>query len=333
MKGGAADFLTKPLDYERLREVLDELPAGVGADERASPASRSTTSSESPETPRLLGQSAAMEQIRRLVQEVASTDVPVFITGESGTGKEVVARTLHEASGRAGGEFVAINCAAIPSELMESELFGHEKGAFTGAVTSRPGCFELAHGGTLLLDEIAEMPEVLQPKLLRVLEDGRVRRLGGREEKELDVRSVAATNRDPEEAIADGKLRQDLFYRLNVVQVEIPPLRARREDIDLLLDHFLDRFNGRHGLAVEGFQAAARALLDDYSWPGNVRELRNVVERGVVLAKEGEIGPEHLPLSVRQPEAGSAREDVIELPVGVSVAEAERRSSSSARWS
>src|SRR5919197_678135 len=245
-----------------------------------------------------------------------------MITGESGTGKEVVARTIHNFSRREGKPFLAINAAAIPESLIESELFGHERGAFTGAVATRQGVFEQANGGTLLIDEIAEMPMALQPKLLRVLADGKVRRLGGSYEFEFDVRVLAATNRDPMKAIEERKLREDLYYRLNVVPIALPPLRARGEDIPLLAQHFVNEFNTKHDLNIEGATDEAMAMLKAYRWPGNVRELRNVIERSVVLAKGDWLEEKDLPPYVRNP---ALRAEKLVFSVGeTTVADAER---------
>ncbi|HVR30514.1 MAG TPA: sigma-54 dependent transcriptional regulator [Thermoanaerobaculia bacterium] len=313
MKGGAADFLTKPVDHERLRALFDGMASSLEETRRAA---------EAEGLGELVGTSKPMRDVFKLIREIASTDVAVLITGESGTGKEVAADTIHSLSRRAAAPFIAVNCAAIPAELMESEIFGHEKGAFTGAVGQRQGCFEMSHGGTLFLDEIAEMPLALQPKLLRVLEDGKVRRVGGRGEILVDVRQLAATNQDPEEAIKKGSLREDLYYRLNVLRLHLPPLRERLEDVALLAGRFIERCNQRHGTQVEGLTPDARAALESYGWPGNVRELRNVLERGVVLAKSGGIAMEHLPLFLREP--GVRPMEVIALPLGTTVADAER---------
>jgi two-component system nitrogen regulation response regulator NtrX len=231
-----------------------------------------------------------------------------MITGESGTGKEVVARTIHKLSRREGKPFLAINAAAIPESLIESELFGHERGAFTGAVATRQGVFEQANGGTLLIDEIAEMPMALQPKLLRVLADGKVRRLGGSYEFEFDVRVLAATNRDPMKAIEDGKLREDLYYRLNVVPIALPPLRARGEDVPLLIQHFVREFNTKHHISIEGATDEAVTLLKAYSWPGNVRELRNTIERVVIMHQNPRVSVKDLPaFGEAEPPASSYR--------------------------
>ncbi|MFQ5350710.1 MAG: sigma-54 interaction domain-containing protein, partial [Thermoanaerobaculia bacterium] len=242
-------------------------------------------------------------------------------TGESGTGKELAARSIHELSRRVNGPFVAVNSAAIPEGLTESELFGHEKGAFTGASGRRPGFFEQAHQGTLFLDEISEMPALLQAKLLRVLEDGRVRRGGGGMERLVDVRVLAATNLDPEEAIAKKRLRQDLFYRLNVFTVVLPALRERAEDIPLLTLHFIQRFNEKHGAAIKGASPEVLERLTSFRWPGNVRELRNVVERAVILAGEGWMERGHLPPYLRRA-AGTG--GGITVPAGATAAEAEK---------
>ncbi len=244
---------------------------------------------------RLVGKSQAMQEVFFLVKQAAPSNANILLTGESGTGKEVVSRLVHELSPRAAGPFIAMNCAALPETLIESELFGHEKGAFTGALTARQGCFELAHGGTLLLDEIGDMPLALQAKLLRVLEDRKVRRLGAPREIAVDVRLLAATNRDLKQMAAEGKFREDLYYRLSVLTVALPPLRERRDDIPTLAGAILEELNQKHGTRVAALDPAVMQTLVRYDWPGNVRELRNVLERAVVLCGEGDIGPEHLP--------------------------------------
>jgi transcriptional regulator with PAS, ATPase and Fis domain len=226
-------------------------------------------------------------------------------------------------SARSEGPFVAINTAAIPDGLVESEVFGHEKGAFTGATHPRPGCFELAHGGTLLLDEIAEMPATMQPKLLRILESSRTRRVGGTRERSFDVRVLAATNRDPARAVKDRKLREDLLYRLNVFHVELPPLRDHMEDLPLLAQHFVRIFNEKHEARVSGVGEEACKHLEAYRWTGNVRELRNVLERATILARTGWIEPTHLPPYLREPD--DEKQDAVVLPLGISAAEAEKR--------
>lgn len=246
----------------------------------------------------LVGKSAAMQQVFSMIRQVAPSSAAVLITGESGTGKEMVARQIHRLSGRASGPFVAINCAAIPETLIESELFGHEKGSFTGAVERRAGCFEQSDGGTLLLDEIGEMPMGTQTKLLRVLEDMKVRRLGAKADVQVDSRIIAATNVAPETAIQKKQLREDLYYRLNVFRIELPPLRERREDVGPIAEAMVHNLNRRHGTRVTDLTPSVIRRLEDYSWPGNVRELRNVVERAVILAQEGPIQLEHLRLDM-----------------------------------
>ncbi len=320
MKQGAQDFLTKPLDYTKLKAILEATHKDVELLKESrklfSQLEKTTGLGD------FVGTCKRMREVYDLIRSVSSTDTSLIITGESGTGKELAARTIHELSARAKGPFVPINAAAIPETLIESEFFGHEKGAFTGAVGSRAGCFELASRGTLFLDEIAEMPMVLQPKLLRVLEDKRVRRLGGSQEFSVDVRVLAATNQDPAEAVKNSRLREDLFYRLNVFTVALPPLRERLGDLSLLAHHSIREFNGKHRLQVEGLREETLEMLKAYSWPGNVRELRNVMERAVILAKGDWIEPSHLPAYICSPaRVGSAK---IVLPVGVTAADAER---------
>ena len=318
IKAGAQDFLTKPLDHAKLRAVLDaardEIELRRASRKLAARVERDSGFGA------FVGASKRMKELYELLEAVAASDASAILTGESGTGKELAARAIHEHSERAHGPFVALNASAIPETLIESELFGHEKGAFTGAVTVRPGCFELAHRGTLLLDEIAEMPMALQPKLLRVLEDGKVRRLGGRQEFAFDVRVLAATNRDPREAVQKGLLREDLYYRLNVFTVALPPLRERRDDIPILVQRFLREFNAKHKANVVALRPETLELLRVYSWPGNVRELRNVMERAVILAKGEWIEVSHLPPYLRNPEP----EAKIVLPTGATAAEMEK---------
>jgi DNA-binding NtrC family response regulator len=275
---------------------------------------------------RLIGVSPQMQQVFLLLRQVAPTSATVLITGESGTGKELAARAIHELSPRAAGPFIAVNCAALPETLIESELFGHEKGAFTGAVERRRGCFELAEGGTLLLDEIGDMPLGTQAKLLRVIEERAVRRLGGARESPVNVRVLASTNRDLGERARRGDFREDLFFRLNVFHVELPPLRVRREDIGALCDALVPQLNKRHECHVSGLDPAALDALHAHDWPGNVRELRNALERAVILAGQGLIRREHLPRFTAQaasPEPEPALGSV-HLPVGTTVDQAER---------
>jgi DNA-binding NtrC family response regulator len=276
----------------------------------------------------MVGKSAPMRRLYQMMKQAGPSSASVLIVGESGTGKELVARTLHDVSPRVKGPFSAINCAAIPESLLESEIFGHERGAFTGAEERRRGCFELASMGTLFLDEVAEMAASTQVKLLRVLEERSFRRLGGQEEIQVDVRVLAATNRDPEASLKDGKLREDLFYRLNVFTMELPPLRERTDDIPLLVDHFVREFAKANGKSTAGVTPDALQALAAYHWPGNVRELRNAVERAVILCSRPLIGPEELPASVTHPSqpvaaAASPYGEVI-IPVGTTVEQAER---------
>jgi len=323
MKQGATDFLTKPLDHQMLRALLD----ATASDLRRVRANRSLDAQldQDDNSSGIVGRTRAMRELRRNVELLASSDASAIITGESGTGKEVVARAIHAASARRAKPFVAVNAAAIPEGLIESEVFGHEQGAFTGATRARPGCFEMAEGGTLFLDEIAEMPIALQPKLLRVLEGGRARRLGGSRDVRFDVRVLAATNRSASQAIRDGRLREDLFYRLNVFELVIPPLRDRVEDIALLAQHFVREFSRKHQLHIDGVSDAARELLVAHAWPGNVRELRNVIERAVIVARAngGWIERRHLPPYLQAIHPGA--HPTLTLPAGTTLAEAERR--------
>jgi DNA-binding NtrC family response regulator len=285
----------------------------------------------------LVGTSPKMQEMFSLLQQAAPSKACVLITGESGTGKELVARTVHALSPRRQGPFIAINCAALPETLIESELFGHEKGSFTGASERRPGCFEVAQHGTLLLDEIGEMPMQTQAKLLRILEDSRVRRLGGKNEFEVDVRVVAATNKVPEDAVHGGHLREDLFYRLNVFHVHIPPLRERKADIPSLAEALLSDLNRKHECRVAEISLPVLEAFERHNWPGNVRELRNVMERAVILAGEGAIERKHLPAFLQAGVAaavagtGSAvaapvhgDDESVRFAVGTTVEEAEK---------
>src|SRR5215813_4213681 len=318
MKQGAQDFITKPMDYPKLRAILKAAESDIETRQT----SRKLTSELERGSGEFVGISKAMREVYDLIQSLSSSDASALITGESGTGKELAARTIHRLSKRADGTFIAVNSAAIPETLIESEVFGHEKGAFTGAVGTRPGCFELANGGTLFLDEIGEMPLHLQPKLLRVLEDGKVRRLGGKQEFEFDVRVIAATNQEPRTAIHEGRIREDLYYRLTVFTVHLPPLRDRKEDIPLLAQHFIGEFNKKHGTNVEALREDALEMLMNYSWPGNVREFRNVMERALILSRSEWIETFHLPPYLRSPGAESSTKIV--LPLGITAAEAER---------
>jgi DNA-binding NtrC family response regulator len=273
----------------------------------------------------LVGSSGGMQDVMRQVETAAPSTASVLITGETGSGKEIVARSIHMLSPRADRPFVAINCAAIPESLMESEIFGHEKGAFTGAAERRIGCFELAHGGTLLLDEIGEMPAQTQAKLLRVLEDRKVRRLGSKVETPVDVRVLAATNKNPEQAVADGHLRQDLYFRLNVFHIHLPPLREHKGDLPALVEHLLADISEKHGKKVTGVGADVMELFKSYPWPGNVRELRNVLERAAIASDRGIINRQHLPSDFgHAPAVSSAGLGGLRFPIGTTVDDAEK---------
>ena len=283
IKLGAYDYLPKPLEPQKLRSVLEK---GLNHASLAREASALRQRLESPlgSYGSLIGKSAPMRQLYQRLSQVAATDASVLVSGESGTGKELVARTLHDLSPRREGIFLALNCAAISPTLMESELFGHEKGAFTNAIDRHQGCFEQADGGTLFLDEITEMAPEIQPKFLRVLEDGQVRRIGGSSSIPVSVRVVAATNRLPTLAVKEGKLREDLFYRLNVFHLELPALRERGEDMPLLARYFLESFAQKYQRPVQPWETDFASALQSHSWPGNVREMRNAMERLAVLA-------------------------------------------------
>jgi DNA-binding NtrC family response regulator len=320
---GAFHYFEKPIDYSRLRLVV-ERAAEYAAARRENVALRRQLRDRGA-FGELVGASEPMRQIYALIEQVAPSTASVLITGESGTGKELVARTIHNLSRRKNVSFVAINCSAIPETLMESELFGHEKGAFTGAASRRLGCFELANGGTLLLDEISEMPVSLQAKLLRVLEDRKIRRLGGAQETPVDVRVLAATNVDPEEAVRRNTFREDLLYRLNVITIELPPLRRRKEDIPLLAQHLVAQLAERHSRPARFLSPAAVEALQSHTWPGNVRELRNVIERAVVICSAETIERHHLAPYPLEQRARVRSEDTIMLPVGTPIEEVERQ--------
>jgi two-component system, NtrC family, response regulator HydG len=318
MKLGAYDYLRKPVDLPHLKVLLHNLCKHLSISEENR--RLRIRLAHAGELGPLIGESAAMRRVMAAVEQVARTDAAVVITGESGSGKEIVARTIHELSSRREGPYVAVNCAALPETLMESELFGHERGAFTGADRRREGCFELAKGGTLLLDEITEMKLELQAKLLRVLEEQKLRRLGGTSEVSLDVRVIAASNRELEAAIRDQKLREDLYYRLNVFAIEVPPLRRRTEDILQLVEYFLHEFGQSGERTIDGADHDCLEALNAFSWPGNVRQLRNVIHRATVVAKGPLITVADLPAELsRTP----ARAPSFELRPGVSLEEVE----------
>ncbi|WP_027719008.1 sigma-54-dependent transcriptional regulator [Desulfovirgula thermocuniculi] len=320
MKIGAADYLTKPFDLDELKIVIKQnllitrLTTEVNF-LRAELTKRYQRNM-------LVGNSPAIQEVIKLIDRVANSNATVLITGESGTGKEVAAITIHQKSPRRNGPFVAINCAALPEQLLESELFGHEKGAFTGATSRKLGRFELADGGTIFLDEIAEMPLSMQAKLLRVLQEMAFERVGGTETIRVNVRVIAATNRDLTQAIKKGLFREDLYYRLNVFRLHMPPLRERKEDIPLLANHFLEKLRSTY--FVHRISPEAMEMLCNYHWPGNIRELQNVIERAAIICQGSEILPEHLPKELHE-SYYRPKELVINFPdEGISLEEVEK---------
>jgi len=315
MKAGASHYLTKPVDLDELHLLAERLVSehAIRSENKRLKAVVERVSGAVD----LVGESEALAQVRELVQRVAPTDATVLIRGESGTGKEVTAQAIHRHSQRAGGPFMAVNCAAIPDTLLESELFGYVKGAFTGADRDKAGLFELANGGTVFLDEIGEANAGVQAKLLRALEERKFIPVGGRQEIEVDVRILAATNRDLERLIESGDFREDLYYRFNVFPLDLPPLRARLDDIPALTDHFLVRL----GRAGEQLDADTLAVLRSHPWPGNIRELRNIVERATILAGDGPIHAQHILL----PEARAARGSTGDEPVDLNLERHESR--------
>jgi DNA-binding NtrC family response regulator len=319
IREGAFDFIEKPLEVQRLRLVM-ERALEKKETMREVQLLRRRLAALGPGTD-MIGSGPAMQRVAELVNKVAPSNASVVISGESGTGKEVVARAIHNLSPRRERPFLALNCSAIPGTLIESELFGYERGAFTGADQRRLGSFELAHNGTLFLDEIGELPLELQAKFLRVLEERRIRRLGGRSEVEVDVRVICATNRDLKQEIQRGRFREDLYFRLHVFSILLPTLRERREDIPLLVHHFIEKYNAETGKRVQGLAPSAMAVLQGYAWPGNIRELRNTVERAMILVDGDVIGEEHLPpdMQASRPEAALLR-----VPLGLPVDRVER---------
>jgi two-component system NtrC family response regulator len=316
IKAGATDYLTKPVNLDELLHRL----ARVRDRQRLVAENRALREAlaERHRLEGIVGESGAMQEVLSLVTRVAASDATVLIRGESGTGKEVLAKAIHHASRRHDGPLVRVNCAALPEPLLESELFGHEKGAFTGAVAARRGRIEAAQGGTLFLDEIGDVPLHLQVKLLRVLQEREIERVGSNRSVPVDVRVLAATHRDLEALVRDGRFREDLYYRINVVTITVPALRDRREDIPVLLDHFLEKFGRVNGKAIRGLTREARDVLLRYDYPGNVRELENVVERAVVLTRDDVIDVGDIPLSVRAAERGpDAQEAAASLPAAV----------------
>ena len=323
IEAGAYWYIEKPLKPPVLRALLDRAFGKVRDQQAVAALTRDLRSAGKLGV--LVGTSPAMQDVMRQVEMAAPSTASVLITGETGSGKEMVARSIHMLSPRAERPFVAINCSAIPESLMESEIFGHEKGAFTGAAERRIGCFELADGGTLLLDEIGEMPAQTQAKLLRVLEDRKVRRLGSKVETPVDVRVLAATNKNPEEAVADGHLRQDLYFRLNVFHIHLPPMREHKEDLPQLVDHLLADISAKHHKKVTGVGSDVMDLFKSYPWPGNVRELRNVLERAAIASDRGTVSRQHLASDFgRTPATTNSGLGALRFPVGTTVDAAER---------
>jgi len=323
IKRGAYDYLSKPIDPQRLKIMLDQIVERHDTQREVRALRRQLQ--ERGTFGKMIGNSVEMRKVYQLVEQAAPTQASVLISGESGTGKELVAQTIHQLSQRVNQPFVPLNCAAIPDTLLESELFGHEKGAFTGAFARRQGAFELANRGTLFLDEIAEMTPATQAKLLRVLQERNFRTLGGQREQSVDIRVIAATNVDPQEAVRQGKLREDLFYRLNVFAIRLPPLRDRKEDIPMLAQAFVREFSSRNNRTVAGVSDRTMQALEHYHWPGNVRELRNVIERATIVARADMIEPDDLPQLTSAPAPATASSTGTALTAGITVDEAERR--------
>jgi DNA-binding NtrC family response regulator len=321
IKVGAYDYITKPIDPQRLQILLEKVVERQQTLREVKALRRQLR--ERGTFGGMIGHSPQMRKVYQTIEQAGPTAASVLITGESGTGKELVAQTIHQLSPRTSMPYVPVNCAAIPETLLESEIFGHEKGAFTGAMERRQGVFELADRGTIFLDEVAEMTPQTQVKLLRVLQERRFRRLGGRMEQPVDVRVIAATNVDPAWAVQNGKLREDLYYRLNVFAIALPPLRERKEDLPLLVQAFLNEFNQRNNRSIMAVSQEAMRILEGFHWPGNVRELRNVIERATILAEGEFIEPRHLPPTlVEMPQTG---QPALALSPGTTVEEAERR--------
>ena len=312
MKEGAYDYLPKPFKIEEMRAVIRNALAGRSEDTRPR---------ETPEGPLhfgvIIGESPGMRKLYEMVDRVAGTNSSVLITGESGTGKELVARSIHQKSPRSGAALVPVNCGGVPETLIESELFGYRKGAFTGAATSRKGLVETAHGGTLFLDEIGELSPTLQVKLLRLVQERTIRMVGGTEDVAVDVRIISATNRDLEKMVIEGSFREDLFYRLNVIHLHIPPLRERREDIPRLAEYFLQKFRDKLGKDIRKISAYAMDILMNYNFPGNVRELENIIERSIALESSSIVLPDSLTLSVHK----KAQQVSMHTPTPLSIGE------------
>ena len=318
MRDGAYDFLTKPLNLDQLGLIVKRALESRELKLQHTQLLQEVSTNKSLDN--IIGKSAEMQRLLTTVRKVADTKASVLITGESGVGKEVIADALHSLSGRHENACIKVHCAALSETLLESELFGHEKGAFTGADSLHKGRFELAHGGTIFLDEIGEINQSVQIKLLRVLQEKKFERVGGQQTIEVDVRVIAATNRNLEEEVKAGRFREDLYYRLNVIHLEVPPLRERKDDIPLLISAFLDEFNRENGKQIAGLSQAAKSAIFKYDWPGNIRELRNCMESAVVMASGSEIALEDLPPSVSK----ASRSEAISVPMGITLEEAEK---------
>ncbi len=319
MKEGAYDFVSKPIKRARILKAAEkalEKQALVAENQKLKAELADLKSDRN-----IVGQSSALRDSLEMVRQVADSDATVLLTGESGTGKELFARMIGDLSHRSDKPFVTVNCASLPESILESELFGYEEGAFTGATQDKPGRFEVADGGTVFLDEIGEVPPSVQVKLLRVLQEGTFERLGANEPTQVDVRVIAATHVDLEQAMDEGRFREDLYYRLNVVNIDIPPLRERLEDVPLLAEHFLKMYRDANSTDIEGFESDALDALADYRWPGNVRELENVIERAVVLDTDGVIGNDDLPETVLEQ---SQQSRSIQVPLGTPLEEIEQ---------
>lgn len=318
MHDGAYDFLTKPLNLEQLELIVKRALAGRELSLKHQQLLKEVGKTQ--QTSNIIGKSSAMQRVLNLVKKVADAKISVLITGESGVGKEVVADAIHNTSVRRDKSFIKVHCAALSETLLESELFGHEKGSFTGAESLHKGKFELAHGGTIFLDEIGEINPSVQVKLLRVLQEKKFERVGGEQTIEVDVRVIAATNRNLEEEVKAGRFREDLYFRLNGIRIEVPPLRERKDDIPLLLNSFLEKYNEENGKSITGFDNRARAAIYKYDWPGNIRELQHCVESSVVMASSDVITLEDLPPSV----SNDSKSEIVAVPVGIKLNEAEK---------
>ncbi len=318
MRHGAYDFLTKPLNLDQLNMIVKRALEGREMSLQHQRLKQELEGANG--TKQMIGKSAAMRKVQEMVQKVADSKASVLITGESGVGKELVADAIHNLSSRKNNSFVKVHCAALSETLLESELFGHEKGAFTGADKLQKGRFELAHGGTIFLDEIGEINQGVQIKILRVLQEREFERVGGEQTISVDVRVVAATNRNLEEEVKASRFREDLYYRLNVIHIHVPPLRERKDDIPLLMSNFLEEFNKENGKSIQGVDSKAKAAMFKYDWPGNIRELRNCMESAVVLCSGKEIGLSDLPPSISQASA----QEAVSVPLGLTLDEADR---------